>query len=277
MIHQERAPHPFRQDRRGHFFVGDDSAAGAPALQPPSDQRRFGQCRRHDQNVAAAEIGRRKRRRAGLVGARQRNGDPEGGALSGRAFDRDRAAHAFNDAVRDRQAKAGAAEPAAGAAVGLLEFMKDAGLVAQRDADTGIAHRDRRPVRLRGRFDHDRYAAGFGEFDGVAGEIEQHLAQARGVAGDARGQALIHIAADFEALFLRPRPEQLDHFLDEGGERKRLRGKLEPAGLDFGKIHHFLDQRKQGLAGSLHRPSDRSSAPRSAACRPAARPCRECR
>ena len=41
------------------------------------------------------------------------------------------------------------------------------------------------------RLGDDSDAAAFGELDGVAGEIEQHLAQARGVAHKPAGQPLI--------------------------------------------------------------------------------------
>ena len=60
-------------------------------------------------------------------------------------------------------------------------------------------------VRGCARLDDDRDAALFGELDGVAGEIEQHLAQPRRIADDPRGQALVDVAANFETLGLRAR------------------------------------------------------------------------
>ena len=65
------------------------------------------------------------------------------------------------------------------------------------------------------RLDDDRHAAVFGELDRVAGEIEQNLAQPRRVADDLRRQALVDIAADFQAFGLRAGPEQLDRLLDQ--------------------------------------------------------------
>ena len=122
-----------------------------------------------------------------------------------------------------------------------------------RNADAGVAHRDRDRVRLRVRLDDDRDAAKLGELDGVAGEIEQHLAQPRRIADHARRQALVDIAADFEALGLGARPEQFDGLFDEGGERKWPRLEIEPAGFDLGEIEHFLDERQQRVARRLHR------------------------
>jgi hypothetical protein len=59
--------------------------------------------------------------------------------------------------------------------------------------------------------DDDRDAAAIGKLDGVAGEVEQHLAQPRRVA-----KTLVDVAADFQPFRLGARPEQLDRLLDEG-------------------------------------------------------------
>jgi hypothetical protein len=64
--------------------------------------------------------------------------------------------------------------------------------------------------------DDDRDAAAIGKLDGVAGEVEQHLAQPRRVANDAHRQTLVDVAADFQPFRLGARPEQLDRLLDEG-------------------------------------------------------------
>ena len=135
--------------------------------------------------------------------------------------------------------------------------------------------RDR--VGLLARLDDDRDAAALGELDRVAGEVEQHLAQSRRVADDARRQALVDIAADFEPLGLGARAEQLDRLLDEGRERERPRRQIEPAGLDLGEIENLLDQRQQRLARGLHRLQVSRLLLGQPACRRAGRPCRECR
>ena len=70
----------------------------------------------------------------------------------------------------------------------------------------------------RARLDDDATPPRVGELDGVAGEIEQHLAQPRGVADDARGQPLVDIGGDLEALGLRARRQQFDRVLDQGRE-----------------------------------------------------------
>ena len=82
----------------------------------------------------------------------------------------------------------------------MFEFKKDARLIFGRDADAGVAHGDRDYIGralLCARLDNDRDAALLGELDGVAGEVEQHLAQPGGVPDNVRRQAFVDIAADF--------------------------------------------------------------------------------
>ena len=83
-----------------------------------------------------------------------------------------------------------------------------------------------------------------------------------------RRQALVDVAADFEALGLGARAEQLDRFLDKGRERERPRVEIEPAGFDLGEIENLLDQRQQRVARGLDRLADRSPAPARAAVSP---------
>ena len=151
--------------------------------------------------------------------ARQRDREPEGRALPGRAVQRDAAAHALDDAPRDREAEPGAAEFARHAAVGLLEFLEHARLRFGRNADAGVAHRELDFVRRGARLDDDRNAARLGEFHGVAGEIEQHLTQPRRIADHHAGQPVVDRRCDLQPLGLRARAEQLDRFLDQRDER----------------------------------------------------------
>ena len=184
----------------------------------------------------------------GVVGTRQRNVDPERRAVAGGALDHDRAAHALDDLVGNRQTQAGAAEFPRRRDVGLLEFQKDARLILQRDADAGIVHGDRYTFWLRRRLDDDRHAAALRELDRIAGEVEQHLAEPRRVADHPRRQPLVDIAADFEAFGLGARTKELDDFLDECRKWKRPRREIEAAGFDLGEIEDLLDQRQQRLA-----------------------------
>ena len=135
----------------------------------------------------------------------------------------------------------------------LLEFEKDPRLMLGRDADAGIAYQE---IDLAGRcagFDDERNAARLGELDRVAGEVEENLAQARGVAEHTLRQGVFDIGGDFQRLRLRTRCDQLHCLFDQRGEIERPRREIEPAGLDLGEIENLLDQREQRVAGRLHR------------------------
>ena len=209
--------------------------------------------------LAGATISTDRPERSGGARAARRCRRPRGSgddgaearALARRAVDLDAAAHPLDDAPRDRKAEAGAAELAGRAGVGLLELVEDAGLLLRRDADAGVANLEHDLAGARPGLDHDADAAGLGELDGIAGEIEQHLAEPRGVADDARGQPLVDVGGDLQALGLRARAEQLDDVLDQAVERERLRLEFELAGLDLGEIENLLDQRQQRVAGRL--------------------------
>ena len=101
---------------------------------------------------------------------------------------------------------------------------KSSKIAARRSLGTpgpGVDHLEQQPPVAR-RLDADADAAAVGEFDGVAGEIGQHLAQPqtrrrrtkRGDVGGDRG-------GDFQALALRARRQQFDDALDE---RRRSNG-----------------------------------------------------
>ncbi len=108
-------------------------------------------------------------------------------------------------------------------ALGLLELVKD----PRAAGPARCRCRCRAPqgdLALRGAgLDDDADAAALGELDRVAGEIEQHLAQPRRVAQHALEQSLVDVGGDLQALGLGARAHQLDHVLDQRGQRHRAR------------------------------------------------------
>src|SRR5437763_5702612 len=69
----------------------------------------------------------------------------EGAAPARRAVHGDRPAHQGDQPGSDGQAQAGAAVPARGRGVLLLERPEDALLLVRRDADAGVAHGEAQP------------------------------------------------------------------------------------------------------------------------------------
>ena len=100
--------------------------------------------------------------------------------------------------------EAGAAIAAGDAFVGLFELAEDSRLRLRRDADAGVAHQEADFVRPDAGLDDQRHAAGRGELDRVAGEVEQHLAQPRGVADHLDRQPLVDIGRDLQRSWPAP-------------------------------------------------------------------------
>jgi len=86
----------------------------------------------------------------------------------------------LDDALRYGKSQSSAAFLAGDGIVGLLELLKQLGLIGCGDARASIA--DRHMERAIVRFSLDGDFAGIGELDGVADEIDQDLRQAAAIA-----------------------------------------------------------------------------------------------
>ena len=193
----------------------------------------------------------------------------------GCALQRDAAAHALDDAVGDAQAQA-RCRHSCGRCVSSAcsNSRKIRSLRLGRDADAGVAHQEADFIGPDAGLDDQRDAAGRGELDGVAGEIEQHLPQPRRVADHFHRQPLVDIGRDLDLLGLRARRQQFGDVLDQRGQRERAMFEIDLAGLDLGIIQQFLDQRRAARRRRSSPPWHRSSAPASAAYPATGRSCR---
>jgi hypothetical protein len=224
-----------------------------PAAKPAGNQRRFDLRCGYDHHRYTSEVGRGEIRCA-RCSRRERHAEIKARTVSRLARDADCAAHALDDAPGNGKAKTGAAVSASRGSVGLFEVVKDARLIFRPETDAGVAHLEADADTVLVRLGGDGDAARVGELDGVAGEIEQHLAQSRWIADDIARQALVDEGGDLDTLGLRARPEQFDHAFEQRGEREWSLLEVELAGLDLGKIENLFDQRQQRLTGGLRRP-----------------------
>ena len=95
-------------------------------------------------------------------------------------LDPDSASVHLNDALRYSEPQAGAAFLASNGIVGLLELLKQVGLIGGGDAGTGVTDRHMECAFICFGLDGD--FAGVGELDGIADEIYEDLSQATAVA-----------------------------------------------------------------------------------------------
>ena len=156
-------------------------------------------------------------------------------------------AHQLGQAAGNGEAKAGAAELAVGAGVGLLETVEERGLGAFGHADAGVVHLAAQLARRAADVAHPHFhAAGVGELDGVADDVEQALAQADRV--DVRPARLLGGGAHVEVLGVGLGLQQ-GH--DAGHHGDRIRGRrrhLQLAGFHLGEVEHVIDQLGQHVA-----------------------------
>ena len=186
---------------------------------------------------------------------RKVEGETKNGAAARPLAERDVAAHAADDPARDGEAEAGAAVAAGQRRIDLLELAEDA--LGRGDRHPGTAVGD-------GEFDArgigtgavaalggERDAAGVGELDAVAGEVEEHLAEPGGIDDHHRRHRAAHAHRDIDALRMGTGGKKLDDVLQERFEIGRLGMQVETARLGPGEIEHVIDQRQQSLAGGV--------------------------
>ena len=163
---------------------------------------------------------------------------------------------------RDRQAQAGAAVPARHRAVGLRERLEDQRLLVARDADAGVADRERAgrtpsrspAIGSASATSTDDLAA-LGELDGVADQVQQHLAQALGVADDAVGHVRRDAPRQLEPLLCARTAEHLHGVAEHLAERRTDAGSSSslPASI-FEKSRMSLMMRSSASADDLTMP-----------------------
>jgi len=135
--------------------------------------------------------------------------------------------------------------PAGRTAVGLLEFLEDAGLRVCCDADAGVAHPETSPCRARFPARPDRDPACFGELHGIAGQVHPAPAQPRPVADHLGRQPVVDQRRDLDLLGVGARRQQFDRFLDQRREPERagIEASLPASILEKSKISPISDSK----------------------------------
>ncbi|MNO65515.1 hypothetical protein D3C76_562750 [compost metagenome] len=169
-------------------------------------------------------------------------------------YDSDVPAHAFDEALADRQAQPRATDQVAGA--GLIERLEDMQLLLLVDPDTGIGYLEpQRHLCIRA-FQHlaTQYdTANAGELDRIAHQVVQHLAQFGHVAEQLVRYPWIGAGIDLQALAPGTDDMRRDDLLDhlqwrEGGGLER-----QLAGLYLRNIQYITDDLQDRRRGRLNR------------------------
>ncbi|OPZ57101.1 MAG: hypothetical protein BWY87_01697 [Deltaproteobacteria bacterium ADurb.Bin510] len=180
--------------------------------------------------------------------------EPEGRTSAWPALDADAATHHLDQVPGDRQPQAGAAVAPGDAVVLLGEGRKDVIDAFGADADAGVRDLEAQQglsVALVEHFDLEAHLASFGELDGVADQVHEHLADATGIAAQAGRQVLRMQDVQLEALLLGAVAHDVLDLAQEPGQVEVEVLERHPAGLDLGEVQDVVDDGQQGLAARL--------------------------
>ncbi len=160
----------------------------------------------------------------------------------------DRAAHQLGQLAADGQAEAGAAELALRAGFRLHERLEQSGARLFGNADAGVGDFPAQsflvlgPVEmLRLGHDADRHRALGGEFDGVADEIHEDLAQPFRVAPDDEGHVVVDLVLERHRLVADLDRQSFDDALGEHAHRHLEIVEIEFRGVHLGEVEHVVE------------------------------------
>src|SRR4029079_2633918 len=177
-----------------------------------------------------------------------------------RADQPDLAAEQARQLAADRQSQPGPAVLAVGAAVSLLECLEDDLLLFRRDADAGIADRERddvgstvqvlvvRAPTALDRLDAQRHMAFVRELEGVRQQGLQHLLQALAVGEHRLRQLRVEADEEIDILRLGDVAERALDVAAQLVEHQVGRIDQHRAGLDLRQVEDVVDQRQQVVA-----------------------------
>lgn len=235
--------------------IGGGSGAALPCLELLLKDLAVGGIVIDDEGVMMEE-GRQLGGRLGSLGGidLEADGKPESGALTGLGLEADVAAHEFGELFGDGEAEAGAAELSGSGIVGLSEVIEEIGLVLFRDAHPGIANGEAEEeggFASFGLFDGEDDLAGFGEFEGIAEEVGEDLAESSGVAEEAIREIGLWGDDEFEVFMSSLGGEHPADLVEEGAEAERGILEFDAAGLNFGEVEDIIDEAEEGFGGQF--------------------------
>ena len=190
-----------------------------------------------------------------LVGAAKARGEPELGSFARGACDADFSAHEVREFFRDGQAQAGAPVAAGYRCVHLREFLKQQGLFVRRDPDAGIAdseaHHDG-GIRLRDQAGPHGNFAPRGELYGIPREVDEHLAQAAGIASEGDWHIRRGGTDKLEAFVVGMQGHDVGKVFQDGRKVEVHDLQFELSGFYLGEVQEVVDDAEEGFAAGAH-------------------------
>jgi hypothetical protein len=143
------------------------------------------------------------------------------------------ATHHARELAGDGEAEAGAAKALSGRGIGLAELLEQLSLLLRSHANAGVSDRELNPVATVG--DPSRpqpHLAFFGEFAGIAQQVEQNLSQPHGVYCQC-AEVLLGVNDEAVLVLLGQLSGGADDLVDQWCKLHCLGIELELTGLDL--------------------------------------------
>ncbi|EXI88899.1 MAG: hypothetical protein AW11_02002 [Candidatus Accumulibacter regalis] len=179
----------------------------------------------------------------------------ESAATTDLAFDPDAPAEKLGQARRYAQSETGAAVLAGDRPVGLREGVENRRQFFFGNTDATVGHRE---VQIQlaisvsiSAFQAQQHLPAGGEFDRVADQVEQHLAQATGVAEHQSRHRGGDVADQRQFLVVRAQGERLECLANAAPEIEGAVLGDQLAGLDLGEVEDVVDDRQQRVGRVL--------------------------
>src|SRR5271157_1872494 len=174
----------------------------------------------------------------------------EGAPLAYLALDPDAPAHQLDQPRGDGQPQPRTSKAAGHRAVRLGESAEDEALFIGRDARSRVGYGEVKAdlplgYRLHPNLQNDLPPVG--EFDGIAEEVGQDLAEAQGVADHAVRGVGADVQSQLHLLPVRPRTERLDRLAETLAQAECGWLQVEPAGLDLGEVEDVVDDPQEQI------------------------------
>lgn len=160
--------------------------------------------------------------------------------------------------IRNGQAETGASELAADGIIDLGKLLEELVLFFRGNTDAGIANGEGKPDGISGVGDgegsnfKDHFAC-FGELNGIPDQIDEDLAQARGITEKGMRQVGLAGKDEFKLLFFGGlEPMDGSQFFHERVQLERDGFEAELTGFDFGKVENVIEEDEEGIGGAFN-------------------------
>ena len=260
-VHQHQVDAAFGHPGQRLVAVFGQPAAQAQLLQHAGADQRIDRVVLGHQHARMAGQAHRARRLGGgqagfggrgFSGRRGRNGladffatqlKVKTGTLPRRTAATQVAAHGARQVAGNGQAQAGAAAALSARGIALNKGLEDAVDLRRAHTRPGVHHAVAQALPLAAHL--DAHAAGRGEFQGIAGQVQQHLPHPRRVHPHPGRHARGHRRLQQQAFVMGHRAQQGHHVARELRRVGRLGLQGQPAVFDAGDVEQVADQRQQ--------------------------------